>query len=72
MDIRQPVDETDGVGECLAGVHQKYLDLQNDLENERHKGKRQQKQVWRTNIPTTERIHNEKSSMAWSNEDESW
>ena len=71
MDIRQPVDETDGVGECLAGVHQKYLDLQNDLENERHKEKRQQKQVWRTNIPTTERIHNEKSLMAWSNEDES-
>jgi uncharacterized protein YoxC len=51
VDIRQPVDETDGVGECLAGLHQKYLDLLNDLENEREKGKHQQKQVWRTSIP---------------------
>lgn len=45
VEIRQPVDETDGVGECLAGLHRKYLDLLNDLEKEREKGKRQQKQV---------------------------
>lgn len=45
VEIRQPVDETDGVGECLAGLHRKYLHLLNDLEKEREKGKRQQKQV---------------------------
>ena len=45
VDIRQPVDETDGVGECLAGLHHKYLDLLNDLDNEKQKGRRQQKQA---------------------------
>ena len=46
FDVRQPVDETDGVGECLAGVHSKYLDLLNELQNERENGKQQQKQVY--------------------------
>ncbi|XP_028394639.1 centriolin-like [Dendronephthya gigantea] len=44
-DIRQPFDETDGVGECLADLHKKYLDLLNDLEDERQKRKHQQKQA---------------------------
>ena len=45
VDARQPLDETDGVGECLAHVHDKYHHLLNDLENERKKSKQQQKQV---------------------------
>jgi hypothetical protein len=53
VDIRQPADETDGVGGCLAGLHHKYLDLLNDLDNERRKGKHQQKQVWTTNLMST-------------------
>ena len=50
VDVRQPVDDTDGVGECLADLHRKYLDLLNDLENEGEKRKRQQKQVWESPI----------------------
>lgn len=45
-DIRQPLGETDGVGQCLADLHKKYLDLLNDLEDEREKRKHTQKQVW--------------------------
>ena len=45
VDVRQPLDGTDGVGECLADLHHKYLHLLKDLENERKKGKQQQKQV---------------------------
>lgn len=45
MDIRQPIDEADEFGECLADLHQKYLDLLHKLENEKEKGKHQQKQV---------------------------
>ena len=56
VDVRQPLDETDGVGECLADLHHKYLHLLKDLENERKKGKQQQKQVLLTKIPSYDKL----------------
>lgn len=44
-EVRQPVDHTDGVGQCLADLHKKYLELAEELERERQNGKHRQKQV---------------------------
>ena len=43
--IRQPVDQTDGIGQRIADLRQEYSDLLKKLEDEKQKGKLKEKQV---------------------------
>lgn len=43
--VKQPEDQTDGVGQRLADVHKKYLELVDELEKEKQHGNLKQKQA---------------------------
>lgn len=57
--VKQPEDQTDGVGQRLADVHKKYLELVDELEKEKQHGNLKQKQVHsitRTSPPFAQRL----------------